>query len=98
MANQLGLVVYLIIFKVLYIPSGAGFLPSTVVSMGIPTYFPVFFFGGGDGLYIYICICYNSHSLRDRNLYSMYVSLSEDVISDVWLPPTKHRTQVLEFG
>ena len=57
------------------------------------------FFFGGDGLYIYIiCICYNSHGLRDRNLYSMYVSLSEDVISDVWLPPTKHRTQVLEFG
>jgi len=25
------LVVYLIIFKVLYIPSGAGFLPSTVL-------------------------------------------------------------------
>ncbi len=30
-ANQLRLVVYPIIYKVLYIPSGAGFFPSTVV-------------------------------------------------------------------
>ena len=29
-ANQLRLVVYPIIYKVLYIPVGAGFLPSTV--------------------------------------------------------------------
>ena len=57
MANQLGLVVYPIIYKVLYIPSGAGFLPSTVVSMGIPTYFPVFFFGGRMGYtYTYVSV------------------------------------------
>lgn len=31
-ANQLRLAVYLIIYKVLYIPHGAGFLPSTVCS------------------------------------------------------------------
>ena len=31
-ANQLRLVVYPIIYKVLYIPGGAGFLPSTVAS------------------------------------------------------------------
>ena len=30
-ANQLRLVVYPIIYRVLYIPGGAGFLPSTVV-------------------------------------------------------------------
>ena len=30
-ANQLRLVVYPVIYQVLYIPSGAGFLPSTVV-------------------------------------------------------------------
>ena len=29
-ANQLRLVVYPIIYRVLYIPGGAGFLPSTV--------------------------------------------------------------------
>ena len=29
-ANQLRLVVYPILFRVLYIPGGAGFLPSTV--------------------------------------------------------------------
>ena len=40
-ANQLRLLVYPIIYKVLYIPGGAGFLPSTVV---IPR---TFFFGGG---------------------------------------------------
>ena len=32
LANQLRLVVYPIIYKVLYIPSGAGILPSTVSS------------------------------------------------------------------
>ena len=31
-ANQLRLVVYPIIYEVLYIPGGAGFLPSTVSS------------------------------------------------------------------
>ena len=30
--HQLRLVVYPIIYKVLYIPGGAGFLPSTVVT------------------------------------------------------------------
>ena len=30
-ANQLRLVVYPIIYRVLYIPGGAGFLPSTVI-------------------------------------------------------------------
>ena len=32
-ANQLRLVVYHIIYKVLHIPGGAGFLPSTVCEM-----------------------------------------------------------------
>ena len=41
-ANQLRLLVYPIIYKVLYIPGGAGFLPSTVV---IPSFF---FLGGGE--------------------------------------------------
>ena len=34
--NQLRLVVYLIIYKVFYIPGGAGFLPSTVVPLYRP--------------------------------------------------------------
>ena len=34
-ANQLSLVVYPIIYMILYIPGGAGFLPSTVWNFGI---------------------------------------------------------------
>ena len=39
-ANQLSLVVYPIIYRVLHIPGGAGFLPSTVC----PSFFSFFFF------------------------------------------------------
>jgi len=34
-ANQLRLVVYLIIYRVFYIPGGAGFLPSTVFRISL---------------------------------------------------------------
>jgi len=38
--HQLRLVVYPIIYRVSYIPGGAGFLPSTVGSMGPTVYLP----------------------------------------------------------
>ena len=49
--HQLRLVVYPIVYRVLYIPGGAGFLPSTVIlptlSKGKKSMTPDFFLGWG---------------------------------------------------
>ena len=58
-ANQLRLVVFPIIYRVSYIPGGAGFQPSTVSNISYPILCRVSYLFGGAG-FLPSTVCSNS--------------------------------------
>ena len=87
-ANQLRLVVYPIIYRVLYIPSGAGFLPSTVSyqldckqKIDMCVFFGQFHFHGSDPN------CFSLSPGCWEGLGFLFVQVISRVISWVKVPP-----------